>query len=55
MSGADGPNGTAKFPVPNYEWTYEYYDDEEPVSYEGLKADRCEYPFVCLSVKLMWS
>ncbi|XP_062406246.1 melanocortin-2 receptor accessory protein 2A-like [Sardina pilchardus] len=24
----------------NYVWQYEYYDDEEPVSFEGLKAHR---------------
>ncbi|XP_026066220.1 melanocortin-2 receptor accessory protein 2B-like [Carassius auratus] len=23
-----------------YEWHYEYYDDEEPVSFEGLRANR---------------
>ncbi|ROJ29330.1 Melanocortin-2 receptor accessory protein 2A [Anabarilius grahami] len=27
-------------PNHNYEWSYEYYDDEEPVSFEGLKAHR---------------
>lgn len=26
----------------NYVWQYEYYDDEEPVSFEGLKANRCK-------------
>lgn len=26
----------------DYVWQYEYYDDEEPVSFEGLKANRCE-------------
>ncbi|TRY86388.1 hypothetical protein DNTS_012152 [Danionella cerebrum] len=26
--------------IHNYEWSYEYYDDEEPVSFEGLKAHR---------------
>lgn len=26
----------------DYIWQYEYYDDEEPVSFEGLKANRCE-------------
>ncbi|XP_023663530.1 melanocortin-2 receptor accessory protein 2A isoform X1 [Paramormyrops kingsleyae] len=25
---------------PEYVWEYEYYDDEEPVSFEGLKAHR---------------
>ncbi|KAL7394504.1 hypothetical protein ABVT39_027060 [Epinephelus coioides] len=40
MSGADSPNGTGASPVPDYEWRYEYYDDEEPVSFEGLKAHR---------------
>ncbi|XP_065129510.1 melanocortin-2 receptor accessory protein 2B [Paramisgurnus dabryanus] len=24
----------------DYEWRYEYYDDEEPVSFESLKANR---------------
>ncbi|XP_016111628.1 melanocortin-2 receptor accessory protein 2B [Sinocyclocheilus grahami] len=24
----------------DYEWHYEYYDDEEPVSFEGLRANR---------------
>ncbi|KAK2893169.1 hypothetical protein QQF64_034855 [Cirrhinus molitorella] len=24
----------------DYEWHYEYYDDEEPVSFEGLKANQ---------------
>ncbi|KAF1387542.1 hypothetical protein PFLUV_G00080950 [Perca fluviatilis] len=38
MGGADGPNGTGASPAPDYEWRYEYYDDEEPVSFEGLKA-----------------
>ncbi|KAI3361533.1 hypothetical protein L3Q82_013682 [Scortum barcoo] len=38
MSGADGPNGTAVSPVPDYEWKYEYYEDEEPVSFEGLSV-----------------
>lgn len=26
----------------DYVWQYEYYDDEEPVSFEGLKAHRCK-------------
>lgn len=26
----------------DYIWQYEYYDDEEPVSFEGLGANRCE-------------
>lgn len=26
----------------DYIWQYEYYDDEEPVSFEGLRANRCE-------------
>ena len=27
----------------DYTWQYEYYDDEEePVSFEGLRANRCE-------------
>lgn len=30
-------------PDPDYKWTYEYYDDDEPVSFEGLKAHRCKY------------
>ncbi|XP_078109710.1 melanocortin-2 receptor accessory protein 2A-like [Sander vitreus] len=40
MGGADGPNGTGASPAPDYEWRYEYYDDDEPVSFEGLKAHR---------------
>ncbi|CAG03652.1 unnamed protein product, partial [Tetraodon nigroviridis] len=24
----------------DYIWQYEYYDDEEPVSFEGLRANR---------------
>ncbi|XP_070690889.1 melanocortin-2 receptor accessory protein 2A-like [Pempheris klunzingeri] len=40
MSGADGLNGTSASPSADYEWRYEYYDDEEPVSFEGLKAHR---------------
>lgn len=27
----------------DYVWQYEYYDEEEPVSFEGLKANRCKY------------
>lgn len=30
----------------DYVWQYEYYDDEEPVSFEGLKAHRCKFPFL---------
>lgn len=26
----------------DYEWRYEYYEDDEPVSFEGLKANRCK-------------
>lgn len=26
----------------DYVWQYEYYDEEEPVSFEGLKAHRCK-------------
>lgn len=26
----------------DYTWQYEYYDYEEPVSFEGLRAHRCE-------------
>ncbi|XP_035862160.1 melanocortin-2 receptor accessory protein 2A-like isoform X2 [Sander lucioperca] len=40
MAGVDGPNGTGASPAPDYEWRYEYYDDDEPVSFEGLKAHR---------------
>uniref|UniRef100_A0A8C4H9U2 Melanocortin-2 receptor accessory protein 2A n=1 Tax=Dicentrarchus labrax TaxID=13489 RepID=A0A8C4H9U2_DICLA len=40
MSAADGPNGTGASAAPDYEWRYEYYDDEEPVSFEGLRAHR---------------
>ncbi|XP_078143413.1 melanocortin-2 receptor accessory protein 2A [Centroberyx gerrardi] len=39
MSGFNRPNGTGAPPDPDYEWRYEYYDDE-PVSFEGLKAHR---------------
>ncbi|XP_051577118.1 melanocortin-2 receptor accessory protein 2A [Myxocyprinus asiaticus] len=31
---------STSIPNHNYEWSYEYYDDEEPVSFEGLKAHR---------------
>lgn len=31
---------STSMPNHNYEWSYEYYDDEEPVSFEGLKAHR---------------
>ncbi|KAL7874741.1 hypothetical protein SRHO_G00057110 [Serrasalmus rhombeus] len=34
------PNSTASIANNDYEWRYEYYDDEEPVSFEGLKAHR---------------
>ncbi|XP_066538677.1 melanocortin-2 receptor accessory protein 2A [Hoplias malabaricus] len=34
------PNSTASAAKNDYEWRYEYYDDEEPVSFEGLKAHR---------------
>ncbi|XP_042280466.1 melanocortin-2 receptor accessory protein 2A [Thunnus maccoyii] len=40
MSGSDSPNSTSVPPVLDYEWRYEYYDDEEPVSFEGLRAHR---------------
>uniref|UniRef100_UPI0037E84F7F melanocortin-2 receptor accessory protein 2A-like n=1 Tax=Semicossyphus pulcher TaxID=241346 RepID=UPI0037E84F7F len=40
MSRADFPNGTGSSLVPDYEWRYEYYDEEEPVSFEGLRAHR---------------
>lgn len=26
----------------DYVWQYEYYDDDQPVSFEGLRANRCE-------------
>ena len=41
MSGFN--TNTSVAPDPVYEWRYEYYDDEEPVSFEGLKAHRCKY------------
>ncbi|XP_052474132.1 melanocortin-2 receptor accessory protein 2A-like [Carassius gibelio] len=31
---------STSMPNHNYEWSYEYYDDEDPVSFEGLKAHR---------------
>lgn len=31
----------------DYVWQYEYYDDEEPVSFEGLKAHRCKLDTAC--------
>uniref|UniRef100_W5JXJ6 Melanocortin 2 receptor accessory protein 2a n=1 Tax=Astyanax mexicanus TaxID=7994 RepID=W5JXJ6_ASTMX len=34
------PNSTSSIANNDYEWRYEYYDDEEPVSFEGLKAHR---------------
>ena len=34
----------------DYVWQYEYYDDEEPVSFEGLKAHRCKLDTVCVCV-----
>ncbi|XP_053484519.1 melanocortin-2 receptor accessory protein 2A [Ictalurus furcatus] len=34
------PNTTAGVSHTDYEWRYEYYDDEEPVSFEGLKAHK---------------
>ncbi|XP_019120918.1 melanocortin-2 receptor accessory protein 2A [Larimichthys crocea] len=40
MSGTDSPNSTSASPISDYEWRYEYYDEEEPVSFEGLKAHR---------------
>ncbi|CAK6977036.1 melanocortin-2 receptor accessory protein 2A [Scomber scombrus] len=40
MSGSDSPNSTSVPPVLDYEWRYEYYDEEEPVSFEGLRAHR---------------
>lgn len=42
MSHAVGPNGTGPAPLSDYEWSYEYYDEEELVSFEGLKVHRCE-------------
>lgn len=36
------PNTTAGVLHTDYEWKYEYYDDEEPVSFEGLKAHKCK-------------
>ncbi len=32
----------------DYVWQYEYYDDEEPVSFEGLKAHRCKRECKCV-------
>ncbi|XP_030637912.1 melanocortin-2 receptor accessory protein 2A [Chanos chanos] len=41
MSGLQSSNTTSTgLPNSDYEWRYEYYDDEEPVSFEGLKAHR---------------
>ncbi|XP_030014365.1 melanocortin-2 receptor accessory protein 2A [Sphaeramia orbicularis] len=40
MSASEGSNATGASAVPDYEWRYEYYDDEEPVLYEGLRAHR---------------
>ncbi|KAI5606546.1 melanocortin-2 receptor accessory protein 2A [Silurus asotus] len=33
-------NTTAGASHTDYEWRYEYYDDEEPISFEGLKAHK---------------
>ncbi|XP_076135603.1 melanocortin-2 receptor accessory protein 2A [Alosa pseudoharengus] len=33
-------NITNTSPREDYEWRYEYYEDDEPVSFEGLKAHR---------------
>ncbi|XP_053351139.1 melanocortin-2 receptor accessory protein 2A [Clarias gariepinus] len=34
------PNATAGVLHTDYEWRYEYYDEEEPVSFEGLRAHK---------------
>lgn len=39
-------NTTAGVSHTDYEWRYEYYDDEEPVSFEGLKAHKCKSVFL---------
>lgn len=36
------PNATAGVLHTDYEWRYEYYDEEEPVSFEGLRAHKCK-------------
>lgn len=40
------PNTTAGVSRTDYEWRYEYYDDEEPVSFEGLRAHKCKACFL---------
>ncbi|KPP78858.1 melanocortin-2 receptor aCCessory protein 2A-like [Scleropages formosus] len=41
MSRLSAANGSAPAGRgPDYVWEYEYYDDDEPVSFEGLKAHR---------------
>ncbi|KAG9342705.1 hypothetical protein JZ751_015567 [Albula glossodonta] len=41
MSEVHNPNKTrSSARGPDYIWEYEYYDDDEPVSFEGLKAHR---------------
>ncbi|KAL4657488.1 melanocortin-2 receptor accessory protein 2A-like isoform X1 [Arapaima gigas] len=46
MSRLSAANGSAPAGRgPDYVWEYEYYDDDEPVSFEGLKAHRCEFTF----------
>jgi len=32
----------AQPPRSDYVWQYEYYDEDDPVSFEGLKAHRCK-------------
>lgn len=38
----------------DYVWQYEYYDDEEPVSFEGLKAHRCKLITTAFIKKLFY-
>ncbi|CAL8260440.1 unnamed protein product [Boreogadus saida] len=40
MSDSNRLNGTVRSLDPGYEWRYEYYDYEDPVSFEGLAAHR---------------
>ena len=41
MSGFENQSRANPHPS-DYVWQYEYYDDEEPVSFEGLRAHRCK-------------
>ncbi|XP_062395735.1 melanocortin-2 receptor accessory protein 2A [Sardina pilchardus] len=40
MSALPSNNISNTSPREDYEWRYEYYEDDEPVSFEGLKAHR---------------